>query len=153
MTLEGEAYVLPADGGDAIDFGNMIITNSDDYDVISMSPDNTVLKVAKFDDLVDVPGYYESKVTIKVSKNEGTTAREGSFTVKLTSYSGLPEVTKTVKFTQPAATSGGGETTTKELSFGFTSNPGGWPTANSTTPTNYTYTVGGNLRSLPAKRR
>ena len=108
LTLEGEAYVLPADGGDAIDFGNMIITNSDDYDVISMSPDNTVLKVAKFDDLVDVPGYYESKVTIKVSKNEGTTAREGSFTVKLTSYSGLPEVTKTVKFTQPAATSGGG---------------------------------------------
>ena len=107
LTLEGEAYVLPADGGDAIDFGNMIITNSDDYDVISMSPDNTVLKVAKFDDLVDVPGYYESKVTIKVSKNEGTTAREGSFTVKLTSYSGLPEVTKTVKFTQPAATSGG----------------------------------------------
>lgn len=109
LTLEGEAYVLPADGGDAIDFGNMIITNSDDYDVISMSPDNTVLKVAKFDDLVDVPGYYESKVTIKVSKNEGTTAREGSFTVKLTSYSGLPEVTKTVKFTQPAATSGGGK--------------------------------------------
>ena len=44
---------------------------------------------------------------------------------------------------QPVVTSGGGETTTKELSFGFTSNPGGWPTANSTTPTNYTYTVGG----------
>ena len=30
-----------------------------------------------------------------------------------------------------------------ELSFSLTSNPGGWPTSNSTTATDYTYTLGG----------
>lgn len=112
LTLEGEAYVLPADGGDNIDFGNMIITNADDYGVFEMSGDNTVITVAKFEDVVDDPGYYESKVTIKVSKNEGTTAREGYFTVRV-SGPGLPGLTKTVKFVQPAPTTGGGGGTLK----------------------------------------
>lgn len=40
---------------------------------------------------------------------------------------------------------------TQTLTFPLTSNPGGWPTTNSTTPTNYTYTLNGTTYTFVLK--
>ena len=145
LNTEGDAFVLPAEGGTDIDFGRVIITNIEKIGILSLvRSDAIVITGHDMENVISEAGYHEKKLILEnVTKNEGTTARNCSMELKITDTKGVEKLKTTIKFIQPVVTSGGGETTTKELSFGFTSNPGGWPTANSTTPTNYTYTVGG----------
>ena len=80
--------------------------------------------------------------TITAYPNAANTSTTEDKTLDVTiSHKDKAALTSTITLKQKKQSSGGGNTDPITLTFSLTSNPGNWPTENSTTLTDYTYTL------------
>ena len=127
IKINEEIPIVPADG--SVNFA--IDIEIDNYD-------SSWSCTCNYDGVVITSAFVSSgALFINVSANTGE-ARSGWVEIVL-SKAGEDDIKVNVSISQAGAT----VSETKELSFSFTSNPGGWPTTSSALPQNYKYSLNG----------
>lgn len=136
ITLNKTSIVGVVAGGvsNAEEAGVYTLKNAADADITAVSTDGTVVTSAS------VSG---GTLTYSVSANTATSTRSGSVTL---TFGGTPYK---ITVSQLAAAGEGGEPLS--LTFNLKSNPGSWPTANSTTLTSYIYKLDGKEYAFSLK--